>query len=141
YIYSLSSLVTVLSSHLCYTLVVTAVLLFCVYFFFQAEDGIRDRNVTGVQTCALPICRFIEAEYRPTRSGFTTTGLTDDRNRFTFFNLKADIINRFNVIYGASEETAFYREILLKYLNLMKSVLCNILLPPLRTINLCISII
>src|SRR5207249_9197856 len=30
----------------------------CVYFFFfffQAEDGIRDRNVTGVQTCALPI--------------------------------------------------------------------------------------
>src|SRR5699024_11846909 len=25
------------------------------YFYFQAEDGIRDRNVTGVQTCALPI--------------------------------------------------------------------------------------
>src|SRR5699024_11320200 len=28
-----------------------------VCFFFQAEDGIRDRNVTGVQTCALPISR------------------------------------------------------------------------------------
>src|SRR5699024_11704883 len=26
-----------------------------VFFFFQAEDGIRYRNVTGVQTCALPI--------------------------------------------------------------------------------------
>src|SRR5699024_11824492 len=26
-------------------------------FVFQAEDGIRDRNVTGVQTCALPISR------------------------------------------------------------------------------------
>src|SRR5207245_5652792 len=25
-------------------------------FFFQAEDGIRDATVTGVQTCALPIC-------------------------------------------------------------------------------------
>src|SRR5688572_33338284 len=25
-------------------------------FFFQAEDGIRDLTVTGVQTCALPIC-------------------------------------------------------------------------------------
>src|SRR5699024_5295653 len=25
------------------------------FLFFQAEDGIRDRNVTGVQTCALPI--------------------------------------------------------------------------------------
>src|SRR5207249_6368167 len=28
-------------------------------FFFQAEDGIRDRNVTGVQTCALPIWRLV----------------------------------------------------------------------------------
>src|SRR6478735_12543311 len=27
------------------------------FFFFQAEDGIRDYKVTGVQTCALPICR------------------------------------------------------------------------------------
>src|SRR3989440_11029001 len=32
--------------------------MFCVlfFFFFQAEDGIRDLIVTGVQTCALPIC-------------------------------------------------------------------------------------
>src|SRR5699024_4347675 len=30
---------------------------FCSCLFFQAEDGIRDRNVTGVQTCALPISR------------------------------------------------------------------------------------
>src|SRR5437773_10533948 len=29
----------------------------CLFFFFQAEDGIRDRDVTGVQTCALPISR------------------------------------------------------------------------------------
>src|SRR5256884_130001 len=29
---------------------------FIVFFFFQAEDGIRDVAVTGVQTCALPIC-------------------------------------------------------------------------------------
>src|SRR5215208_8517540 len=29
----------------------------CVGFFFQAEDGIRDGHVTGVQTCALPIAR------------------------------------------------------------------------------------
>src|SRR5256885_6634369 len=32
-----------------------AVLHLCL-FFFQAEDGIRDYKVTGVQTCALPIC-------------------------------------------------------------------------------------
>src|SRR5689334_24574224 len=30
---------------------------FFFFFFFQAEDGIRDGTVTGVQTCALPICR------------------------------------------------------------------------------------
>src|SRR5256886_16497783 len=30
-------------------------LVFCYFFFFQAEDGIRDLTVTGVQTCALPI--------------------------------------------------------------------------------------
>src|SRR2546430_7150002 len=35
----------------------------CFFFFFQAEDGIRDLTVTGVQTCALPISRraFLEA--------------------------------------------------------------------------------
>src|SRR3712207_7225744 len=30
-----------------------------VFFFFQAEDGIRDIGVTGVQTCALPISLII----------------------------------------------------------------------------------
>src|SRR5437868_13564310 len=32
---------------------------YLLFFFFQAEDGIRDRNVTGVQTCALPISTSI----------------------------------------------------------------------------------
>src|SRR5690606_40197250 len=30
------------------------------FFFFQAEDGIRDFHVTGVQTCALPIWRHVD---------------------------------------------------------------------------------
>src|SRR2546429_3221139 len=34
---------------------------FIFFFFFQAEDGIRDVAVTGVQTCALPISMFGEA--------------------------------------------------------------------------------
>src|SRR5690606_39706371 len=34
-------------------------------FFFQAEDGIRDFHVTGVQTCALPICRSAPARRCP----------------------------------------------------------------------------
>src|SRR2546427_7091814 len=32
------------------------ILILVFFFFFQAEDGIRDLTVTGVQTCALPIC-------------------------------------------------------------------------------------
>src|SRR5260370_37481250 len=31
------------------------------FFFFQAEDGIRDSSVTGVQTCALPIIEIVLA--------------------------------------------------------------------------------
>src|SRR5438034_7402667 len=37
---------------------------FC--FFFQAEDGIRDHCVTGVQTCALPIYKHIATHLRKT---------------------------------------------------------------------------
>src|SRR5256885_15185153 len=37
------------------------VLYLCFFFFFQAEDGIRDYKVTGVQTCALPISFFFGA--------------------------------------------------------------------------------
>src|SRR5699024_11311726 len=36
----------------------------CSFFIFQAEDGIRDRNVTGVQTCALPI--YVHKRYGST---------------------------------------------------------------------------
>src|SRR5699024_140225 len=51
-------------------------------FFFQAEDGIRDRNVTGVQTCALPIFThwnnidyypFISMALEQTKSQYTNT--------------------------------------------------------------------
>src|SRR2546429_9116344 len=39
------------------------------FFFFQAEDGIRDVAVTGVQTCALPIYVFSSAQRPPIFSG------------------------------------------------------------------------
>src|SRR5215813_12226587 len=38
--------------------------IFCIcFFFFQAEDGIRDADVTGVQTCALPILAVDRATF------------------------------------------------------------------------------
>src|SRR3989441_1847276 len=41
-----------------------------VFFFFQAEDGIRDKLVTGVQTCALPICLAFPAPCTQGRLSF-----------------------------------------------------------------------
>src|SRR6266700_5055313 len=38
---------------------------FVFFFFFQAEDGIRDFHVTGVQTCALPISAVVKAKCAP----------------------------------------------------------------------------
>src|SRR5688572_31768618 len=40
--------------------VVCMIVFFIFFFFFQAEDGIRDLTVTGVQTCALPICGRVQ---------------------------------------------------------------------------------
>src|SRR6266702_5756592 len=46
-------------------------------FFFQAEDGIRDGHVTGVQTCALPISRVIGID--PGTVSIDLCGLEDGR--------------------------------------------------------------
>src|SRR6266446_8987106 len=40
-------------------------MLFIFFFFFQAEDGIRDYKVTGVQTCALPISARTPPAFEP----------------------------------------------------------------------------
>src|SRR5206468_6578543 len=51
------------------------------FFFFQAEDGIRDLIVTGVQTCALPISMwgfFQNRGYYQFTNGFTTQTATND---------------------------------------------------------------
>src|SRR6266852_4522076 len=60
----------------------TKLLIAIFIFFFQAEDVIRDATVTGVQTCALPICGKILAEKRDqviVDLGFTV--LTIPRNQ------------------------------------------------------------
>src|SRR6266540_6507789 len=44
------------------------------FFFFQAEDGIRYRDVTGVQTCALPIS---PPPSKPDPAGTATGGIAD----------------------------------------------------------------
>src|SRR5207249_8004131 len=46
------------------------------FFFFQAEDGIRDRNVTGVQTCALPISSRAASRYSGNRTLGKSAGIS-----------------------------------------------------------------
>src|SRR5256886_8267724 len=73
-----------------------------VFFFFQAEDGIRDLTVTGVQTCALPIC------YRLQDLG---PGL---EYSFLFFNLNdvpADASEALSRRRGWFRQTAFRQAI------------------------------
>src|SRR5690606_39694898 len=49
----------------------------CCFFFFQAEDGIRDFHVTGVQTCALPILTAGDAAGLTEPEGAVTIGPVD----------------------------------------------------------------
>src|SRR5256886_17409544 len=50
------------------------------FFFFQAEDGIRDLTVTGVQTCALPIC-YMRMLYKYPQSEFPYETLVEENRR------------------------------------------------------------
>src|SRR3712207_6859756 len=56
------------------------------FFFFQAEDGIRDIGVTGVQTCALPISDDARAE-------LALAAHADPRNHLAHY-LLAEALNR-----------------------------------------------
>src|SRR2546422_1759224 len=75
------------SSYVCSS----GLLALCFFFFFQAEDGIRDVAVTGVQTCALPISDVEVAgdEFERlqgvfgARAGVVTRGLGDERLELT----------------------------------------------------------
>src|SRR5256886_12909217 len=57
-----------------------------VLFFFQAEDGIRDLTVTGVQTCALPIFQYamntqLSLQYQVSPSILATVGYVGAQGR------------------------------------------------------------
>src|SRR5690625_3910328 len=51
-----------------------------VFFFFQAEDGIRDGHVTGVQTCALPISSNSSSSTYTVKSGDSLSQIAYDKN-------------------------------------------------------------
>src|SRR5690606_39490084 len=67
--------------------------------FFQAEDGIRDFHVTGVQTCALPICpilRFVNkaGAFRLMTRTTPNTNKTTDAAKYQMPNKKRKLFSR-----------------------------------------------
>src|SRR5687768_17927107 len=72
---------------------------FCFFFFFQAEDGIRDVAVTGVQTCALPICTF-HSEQSIAYGTRMVGGVTPGRGGEKHLNLPV-----FNTCHDAVKDT------------------------------------
>ena len=88
-------------------------------FFFQAEDGIRDRLVTGVQTCALPIYGDWSmglAEYTISPHWFFAVqdlynwGNKNPKKQLHYFNANVGYIkgsNRFTIGYGKKREGIF----------------------------------
>src|SRR5689334_24225486 len=60
-------------------LLTATLLLLLLLFFFQAEDGIRDGTVTGVQTCALPILHRRQID-RGGRAGLSVCQRSDRRH-------------------------------------------------------------
>src|SRR5205823_9792636 len=51
------------------------------FFFFQAEDGIRGKLVTGVQTCALPIFATLDVAYHASVVASTSADITGLKDR------------------------------------------------------------
>src|SRR5260221_3442988 len=62
------------------------------FFFFQAEDGIRDHCVTGVQTCALPIYTLHDAN-RGCMASFNGIPTPQDGEKITIENGKPTVPN------------------------------------------------
>src|SRR2546426_6595343 len=74
-------------------------------FFFQAEDGIRDYKVTGVQTCALPISNDIEY----VKGQFQVKGVPSKAVPFGAVSLTAYVPHKYpDNLEPGLEETSFY---------------------------------
>src|SRR5699024_1565961 len=76
-------------------------------FFFQAEDGIRDRNVTGVQTCALPISlNFVvsaRVAFNPTYQSASERA-TAEAYKFSYFFPGCNFLNPSRMALSVTED-------------------------------------
>src|SRR5699024_2620112 len=91
--------------------IITVLIFSILLFFFQAEDGIRDRNVTGVQTCALPIYPVLAGGVAVSRSPSGTV-----KNMIQLMPVMIDKVGAASVMSGSTRyETADDMQVYLWY--------------------------
>src|SRR5438105_9530453 len=73
----------------------TSLFVFSFFFFFQAEDGIRDPLVTGVQTCALPISLWVPV----------------GEDQVSHVEISRKIVRSFNSYYGLEVDEDLFRRV------------------------------
>src|SRR5205823_9926371 len=88
----------------------STIVFFFFFFFFQAEDGIRDKLVTGVQTCALPISRnltdipFVAAEWGDDRPFHGMSAIAGEGVHSEIFSRNGALFKAISIRRRRSEE-------------------------------------
>src|SRR5205085_7792108 len=91
--------------HFSFVIFLFMLVFFVFFFFFQAEDGIRDLTVTGVQTCALPI-----SPWPPQVTASPTVGPTPSTTRRATGSRRARTGQRSRTARVRSEERRVGKE-------------------------------
>src|SRR2546426_8229868 len=105
-----------------------SVICFFIFFFFQAEDGIRDYKVTGVQTCALPISmipyyHFAEGKVAGVQCFISRTGYTGE-DGFELYCRGADLEKLWHALVGAGRARSEEHTSELHHLVISYAVFC-----------------
>src|SRR3989440_4315345 len=108
----------------CWFLFCILAMVACFFFFFQAEDGIRDLIVTGVQTCALPISNARDLGLAAVPRAFVCIDISTNQGRDTVGSLvwfeagrpKKAEYRRFKIRGAPQDDFAAVQEVVTRHL-------------------------
>src|SRR5699024_11741700 len=106
-----------------------------------AEDGIRDRNVTGVQTCALPIYKVVRKYVYSEVTRITSLRPYARRVFCAAGNRRMKILQRTNIVMDVHEVARIQQWILLSIQHLFAMFGCTILVPFLTGLSPAVALV